>query len=392
MEAHRMKRITLALATLMAVSILAIAALNGCGSSTPGDNLPLPTRTEIATDNAVIMATVDDITDNDAFDMLNSPLIARFLNLGGLGIPQLLRAPQNPAGVIRALRPRPSKPNTNISLPTGTYRVIGDTDVVKSSEIPRDGLLVIAHSASAGAAAADSDSVRISNLHTGTLQTGTELDTIPTALTINMYAAHPTHGVAPGLVGTFTYAMTLDEHFYPYQVRLTMDVTSVIYCAITVTLDGAHHTYSLGFDINARRQNVTESLTLRLHTTSDLLRDTTTAEITAIDVLGSHTVNGRSWANNIYLTDFYLNGSTASEDTARVTGNILRNNREVATIGGSFHLTLAEGDTCQPIYVTIKATNETVLACDVYGDLSVPPVLGHPRNLYIANNSRRWYR
>ncbi|MBI5836975.1 MAG: hypothetical protein HZB25_07010 [Candidatus Eisenbacteria bacterium] len=388
-----MKRFTLPILAVLAASVLALAAMSGCGSSNNNNNNGPVGKAEVITANAVIMSTVADITNNDAFAMLNNPAFTGLLNLGGLGIPQLLRSPRDPRASLEAVRGiqarRSSKPNTQLTLPTGTYRVVGDT-LVFSSAAPTTYLRLIMANMSVPA---DSDSITIKDVHYGYLRTGSGLDastdTIPVGLKIRMYNWHPLQGATPGLIATLEYSLSVTASLQLSSVAVSLDIPAVIYTSVALTLDGVNHVYTLAFDINARRQGVTENLTLRLHTTGDILNDSN-VELTGVDFLGSHTYANNSWANNLYITNIYMDPEGAGNDSAHVEGDIRKNNVIVATIAGTL-MTPVEPDTCQPVYVTITPTNETVSVCTVYGELAIPGVTLSPRRM-MATDTRRWYQ
>jgi len=392
-----MRRITLALIALLAVSTLALAGLSGCGSSTTSSNNNNNTpvnKAEIARADAVILTTVGNAMSNDAVVMLENPALLGFL--GGLGIPQLLRSPYDPRAALDAVRAirtaRASKPNatsSSIRIPTGTWRQVGDT-LAFSEARPTTYMRIIMPNMSVPT---DSDSVTVGGVTYGLLVVGSgtsaETQTVPTALTIRMYNQHPQMGATAGLIATLGYSMTTTAAHVLSQVGVSLTVTGVISTSITFTLDAVNHIYSLAFAINDLRAGVQESLTLALHTDRDLWLDPQNAQITEVDLLSSHTYLSNTWANNLYVTNIYTDPTGSGNDSAHVAGNIKKNSSTVATFVGTL-LTPVPPDTCPPITVTVTATGETGSICEI---LPISGLALHPRRLWTAmHENRPWYR
>ncbi|HVP38640.1 MAG TPA: hypothetical protein VMS93_05585 [Candidatus Saccharimonadales bacterium] len=386
-----MRRTTHVILAFLAAALLALIGLNGCGSSSSGSNNNV-NLAEIIRANSVVMSTVADVTDNDVFDMLNRPAFTNLL--GSFGIPELLRSPSNPRLALQAARVirshRASKPNDDIcSLLTGTFRVQQDT-LKYSSPVPTTYLRIIMPNQTVST---DSDSITVSGMTCAPVRVSADsVITLPVAMTLRFYNQHPTTaGLSPGLIGTLTYTIHTGALQVLTGVTVTLDLPSVLATTITFTLDSVNHVYSLGLNINARREGVQESVLLAIHTDGDLIGDSQNTHLTEVDFAGSHSYQGNTWANNLTLDSLTLETSSLNANSARVRGNIRKNNNLVATIYGVLGQFDTSDTTCPAIYVHVTATGETGTVCQVYGQLGLPTNAVRMRTLVADLNPRLGY-
>lgn len=336
----------LSLAVALASSALAL----GC-NSTSVTNPGATTSAQIQAAEAAVTSTFDAANSNDANEVLGQAGYRSLL--GKSGVLEALRAPRPGGAGGRAFAAIPLSGKAAVLLPTGSYRIVGAA-ALKFSDVPHDGLFVIGRSI---AAAADSDSVRMSNV----LYHHSVLNTLPQAYQLDIYAAHPTAPVTDHHVARFGFRAHYGFLDIPDSLYVDRDFTQLANLNMALAANFSAGEYTARFAAtNYRRSNQSISMDYAVRGTGSVI--TGNFEPTSSDLTVTHAFSSSTWLTALHYTSIH-------GDTATVSGEVKRDGTQVATIAGTVYPVPA--GQCPPVIITLVATGTQFSFCELF--LGIPP-------------------
>jgi hypothetical protein len=323
--------------------VLAAACLAwGCGSSTtaPGNNM----QTQIKSSQAVVTGTLSATTDNDAQTLLSQPGWS-----GLFGAPEIRAVLRGAAGEpVRVGQFHPQGVRGDYEFPTGSYRISGGV-ATKYSDVPMDGLFVIARSV---LAAADSDSVRMS----GVTYHHSVVNTLPQTYQLNVFVAHPRAAVTDHHVASYGFRAHYTALGIPDSLYLSQDYPTL--GALSEALGANFFTGVYGAHFAATNHKTSESFRMdySVHGSGRALLRNYAPDSSDLVIDLNHA--GSDWLTSLHYSDIH-------GDTATVSGDIKKDGTQVATIAGTTY-PVADGQ-CPPVVITLVDTGLHFSFCDLFG-------------------------